>query len=234
LLTNLINIVTYRSGTPSPPVTTSLATVLPVALRVDGTPCLVVGASTSAARRATDLVDLGATVTLVHPAPTPALEALAAETGSLCLHRRSHQHGDAAGHRLVFAATTNAAIDARVAADGRAHHALVHVEDRPELCDFYLPAIHRSGPVAVAVTTSGASPALARWLRTRLGALVGPEVGVVATALAAARARLRGDGRSTEGLDWSTLLDDDLLGGGAPRSREEVEKVVDAWVKAHT
>lgn len=213
---------------------TPLATVLPIALRVDGTPCLVVGGGTPAARRATDLVDLGARVTLVDPAPAPALEALAAETGSLCLRRRSHQRGDAAGHRLVFAATATPAIDADVAEDGRAHHALVHVEDRPELCDFYLPAIHRSGPVAVAVTTSGASPALASWLRTRLGALVGPEIGVVATALAAARGRLRGAGRSTEGLDWSRLLDDDLLGGGGPRSREEVEAIVDAWVAAQS
>jgi siroheme synthase-like protein len=64
---------------------------------------------------------------------------------------------------------------------------LCNVADVPELCNFILPAIHRQGPITVAVSTGGASPALAKRLRTDVASLVGPEHAALALELEALR-----------------------------------------------
>ena len=64
---------------------------------------------------------------------------------------------------------------ARVFADATERRVFCNVEDVPELCTFILPALHRRGPITLAVSTSGASPALAQWLRDRFAAQIGPE-----------------------------------------------------------
>jgi len=63
----------------------------------------------------------------------------------------------------------------RVYADACARNVFCNVEDVPELCSFILPALHRRGPITLAVSTGGASPALAQWLRDRFGAQIGFE-----------------------------------------------------------
>ena len=58
-----------------------------------------------------------------------------------------------------------------------------NVADVPELCSFILPAVHREGPITIAVSTGGASPALAQWIRSRIAELVGPEHARIAEQL---------------------------------------------------
>ena len=79
--------------------------------------------------------------------------------------------------------------------------------DQPADCSFILPAIARNGPLAVAVSTGGASPALARRLRDHAGALLSDEVIALAAELQARRAAVREAGGSTEDVDWSGLID---------------------------
>ena len=64
---------------------------------------------------------------------------------------------------------------ARVYADATERRILCNVEDVPEQCSFILPALHRRGPITLAVSTSGASPALAQWLRDRFASQIGFE-----------------------------------------------------------
>jgi precorrin-2 dehydrogenase / sirohydrochlorin ferrochelatase len=63
----------------------------------------------------------------------------------------------------------------RVFADANAQNIFCNVEDVPALCSFILPAIHRRGDITLAVSTGGASPALAQWLRDRFAAQIGFE-----------------------------------------------------------
>ncbi|MGH8919120.1 MAG: precorrin-2 dehydrogenase/sirohydrochlorin ferrochelatase family protein, partial [Actinomycetes bacterium] len=129
----------------------------PVSLVVASRPCLVVGGGMVAARKVEGLVRSGAAVTVVAPQVAPSIEQLAATSG-VVIERRAYRAGEAAGYRLVITATGLPEVDAAVAADAGAGGVWVNSADDPEHCTFLLPAVHRDGPVTVAVSTGGASP----------------------------------------------------------------------------
>ena len=97
-----------------------------------------------------------------------------------------------------------------MAADARAAGVWVNSADDPAHCTFLLPAVHRDGRVSVAVSTGGASPALASWLRCRLAEACGEGLGALAQALEDARRKIQASGRPTGSVDWRTLLDGPL------------------------
>jgi siroheme synthase-like protein len=105
--------------------------------------------------------------------------------------------------RLVIAATGVEDVDADVSAQARSMGIWTNAADQPIDCEFILPAIARRGRVTVAVSTDGASPALARELRNVIDAFLTDEIGALAEALAAERAAVQADGRSTEDVDWT-------------------------------
>ncbi len=85
-----------------------------------------------------------------------------------------------AGYRLVVAATGDAAVNRAVFEDGEAAGVWVNSADDPASCSFILPAIARQGPVSVAISTSGYSPALASWLKEHVVEHLGPELAELA------------------------------------------------------
>ena len=123
------------------------------------------------------------------------------------LRQRPYQPADLEGVRLVVTATGDATVDATVAADATAAGIWVNAADQPADCSFILPAIARRGPLAIAVSTGGASPALARRLRDHAGALLTDDLVALAARLAAGRAEVRRGGGSTADVDWSALID---------------------------
>lgn len=125
--------------------------------------------------------------------------------------QRPYERGEVAGYRLVMAATSVPEVNAQVYDDCEAAGIWINAADEPESCSFTLPAVLRRAPVTIAVSTGGSSPALAAWLRGRLAELVGPEVGAAAEMLAEVRKELKAAGRSTEGVDWQSVLDSDML-----------------------
>jgi len=185
----------------------------PVALVVDGRRCLVVGGGPIATHKAEGLLNCRADVTVVAPQISERLRQLAVDAvsapaaeGRLMLEERSYRTGEASGYRLVLTATGDPAVDQAVAADAEAAGVWVNSADDVDNCTFMLPAVHRDGDVTVAVSTGGASPALAGWLRDRAAAAMGPEAGNMAVLLDEARRRVRAQGRSTEVTDWSAIL----------------------------
>lgn len=177
----------------------------PVSLDLQDRHCLVVGGGPVAARKTAGLVRAGAEVTVVAPRIDPAIESLAVH-----IERRPYRTGEAGAYQLVLTATGVPVVDRAVAADAEAAGRWVNSADDAEHCSFLLPAVHRQGSVTVAVSTGGASPALARWLRTRIAEILGGELGQLARLLEDARRRLRAAGRSTESVDWEGLLDGPL------------------------
>ena len=102
-----------------------------------------------------------------------------------------YRRSDLRGAFLVIAATSDRSVNERVSRDAEARGMLCNVADVPELCNFILPAVHREGPIAVAVSTGGASPALAKRLRSQIAELVGPEHAELAEELRSLRPEVK-------------------------------------------
>jgi precorrin-2 dehydrogenase / sirohydrochlorin ferrochelatase len=132
--------------------------------------CLVVGGGKVGLEKAKGLLDCGATVTVVAPQIEPELERLPVRW-----RRKPYEATDLEGNFLVVAATPVRSVNHQVFRDAEARSMLVNVVDTPDLCSFILPAVFRRDPIAVAVSTGGASPALAKRLRDDLGARIGEE-----------------------------------------------------------
>jgi precorrin-2 dehydrogenase / sirohydrochlorin ferrochelatase len=161
----------------------------PIFAIIDQKPCLVVGGGAVGERKVLDLCAVGARVTVVSPALTPRLAAMAA-AGEI-----RHLPGDfrpeqVAGMALVMAATDDPEVNARVSAAAGARNIWVNVADAPELCSFIVPAQVRRGDLTLAISTGGASPALARRLRQELEQYFGPEYAPYIRLLRQVRAAL--------------------------------------------
>jgi siroheme synthase-like protein len=135
-------------------------------------PCLVVGAGPVGLEKIEGLLAAGARITVVAPEALPEVRELARE-GSIAWERREYATDDLEGQMLVVAATSDTALNVRVFEDAERRAMLVNVVDVPPLCNFILPAIVRSGPIAIAISTSGASPALAKRLKREIAEAFG-------------------------------------------------------------
>jgi len=161
----------------------------PICLRIADRPCLVIGGGPIAEQKVRSLLAADANVTVVSPALTPGLAAWA-RTGRIAHVPRDYRRGDLAGATLVYAATDDEDLHAQVARDAQDAGILVNVVDRPHLCDFIVPSILAQGDLLVAVSTSGASPALATRIRRDLEASFGPEYAIALTVLRRLREQL--------------------------------------------
>jgi precorrin-2 dehydrogenase/sirohydrochlorin ferrochelatase len=168
----------------------------PAFLDLRGRRCLVVGGGEIGERKTHALLDCGARVTIVSPSVTTRLAALAA-SGRLVHRARPFRRSDPRGCALAVAATGDPRVDRVVAAAARRWRALVNVVDRPQHCDFIVPAVLRRGELQIAVSTGGRSPAIAREIRRRLERFFGPEYGELISRAGEARNRARAKARTS-------------------------------------
>lgn len=164
----------------------------PVFLRVEGEAVVIVGNGEEALAKARLLGQSSATLRIVSPEPEAGLHAWIAAHGA--------EHVEAAydpdhlvGAVLVFAATGDEALDRRISGDARSLGIPVNAVDRPELCDFYTPALINRAPLAIAIGTEGAGPVLAQIVRAKIDRLLSPSLGqlaVLANSLRDAAERL--------------------------------------------
>ena len=181
----------------------------PVMLDLEGRPCLVVGGGAVAARKIAALLEAGARVTVVSPTLCPAALDVARD-GGLRWWPREYADGDVGGFALVMAATGDATANARVAAAARARSIWVNSADDPERCDFILPSVLRRGELTVAVSTGGASPAVARVVREELEEALPADYAALLDVVADARRALRKHGIALDFERWRDALDGEL------------------------
>ncbi|HEV2759426.1 MAG TPA: bifunctional precorrin-2 dehydrogenase/sirohydrochlorin ferrochelatase [Acidimicrobiales bacterium] len=179
----------------------------PVNLVLAGRQCLVVGGGKIALRKVEGLLSCGARVRVVAPRITPELRKLTEVTFA----ERRWRPEDLAGVWLVIAATDDPAVNSAVYEAGERERIWVNGADDPANCSFTLPSVVRRGDLQIAVSTGGRSPALAGWLRRRIEGQIGPEYADLLEILATERDGLKAAGVSTEGLDWRSALDSDML-----------------------
>jgi siroheme synthase-like protein len=180
----------------------------PVFLDLHDVPVLVVGAGPIGARKVAGLHAAGAKVRLVATAIGGTVDH------DMCTEIREHPFSaaDLDGVRLVITATGDHDTDAAISDAARERGIWTNAADQPVDCDFILPAIANAGRVTAAISTDGASPALAKALRDRFAALLTDDVADLADELAAERAAVKERGESTEDVDWSPRIDR-VLGG---------------------
>lgn len=156
-------------------------------LKLTGRRCLVVGGGEVGLEKVEGLLACGGDITLIAPFAVEPLEQLAAE-GSIRWERREYAGKvDLEGAFMVIAATDDSEVNIRIFDDAEERAMLVNVVDVPPLCNFILPAIVRSGPLAIAISTAGASPALAKRMKREIAETYGEDHARLAVILNEAR-----------------------------------------------
>lgn len=154
-----------RSGDPS---------YYPAFINLKGKRCAVVGGGKIAERKILSLLRSGARVKVISPVITGILDKYK-EKGAIGHIKRNYKKGDLKNMFLVIAATSCDRVNEQVAGEAPC---LVNVVDSPEMANFIVPSVIRRGPLAVAVSTSGASPAAAKAIRKELKIMYGKDFGI--------------------------------------------------------
>jgi siroheme synthase-like protein len=225
----------------------------PIFVDLKNRPCLVAGGGTIALRKAEGLAICGAKVHIVSPEIVPELRALESREAVAAMRLRyepdgpreptaldhpvtfdvrKYRAGDLKGYAAVIAATNDRAVNARIYEEGRDLGVPVNVVDDPPLCGFILPSIIRRGPITIAFSTSGRSPALAKRLREYLERSIGPEYGDFAEMLGELRPLFK---RHVPTEEARNGVMDDMLSRGVLKllrqgKREEAREVAERCI----
>ena len=197
----------------------------PAYLDLTGRRCVVIGAGLVAERKVLQLLASEAQVTLVSPTATDELRRLAGE-GELRWIKRAYVRGDLAGAMLAIAATDEEEVNRQVHAEAEREKTLLNVVDVTPLCGFIAPSVVERGPVTVAISTGGASPALARKVRELMNGDQNPthneatdgaycrclEWADAAGVLGEVRSELKARGASPPPEAWQSAMDQELRG----------------------
>jgi precorrin-2 dehydrogenase / sirohydrochlorin ferrochelatase len=143
--------------------------LFPIFLKLTARPCIVIGAGHLAESKIESLQTANAQITVIAPQASDRILDWAA-SGELQFRQRAYQQGDLTGNFLVVAATNDPAVNRAVFAEATEKGVLCNAVDDPPFCDFYFPSVVRRGDLQIAISTSGASPALAQRLRKEINA----------------------------------------------------------------
>ena len=160
-------------------------------LRLTGRRCVVVGGGDVGLEKVEGLLACDADIVLIATDAIAPLRELA-EEGSIAWEQRPYETGDLEATFMAIAATNDTDVNIRVFEDAERRAMLVNVVDVPPLCNFILPAIVRRGPLAIAISTAGASPALAKRIKREIAEKYGPEHARLAELLNDARGWAKG------------------------------------------
>ena len=162
----------------------------PIFVEMQGRPVLLVGGGRVALEKIGKLVAAGARVTVIAPTLIDEVRAFA-DSDEAIWKPRPFAPGDTADFEMVMVATDDGAVNKTVADEARAAGIWVNAADDARNCDFILPSLAARGHIAIAISTGGTSPALARWLRSRMAEFLSEEVELLGNLLADVRLEVR-------------------------------------------
>ena len=204
---------------------------LPLFYDIKDKACTVIGAGGIAARKADLLKMAGANVTVISPVLGDEMNRFNDERKIQWI-QKTFQDGDLADSVLVIAATSDKNVNAKVAAEAESLKIPCNVVDNPELCSFIMPSIINRDPVQIAISTGGASPVLARLIRTNLESCTPSAYG----KLAALARQYRSDVKKTfpkveeRRKFWESILEgpvsEHVFAGRNDDARELLEKLI--------
>jgi len=184
----------------------------PAYLDLRDRPCMVIGGGTVAERKTLSLLEAGAEVTIISPALTPKLHEFS-DAGKITHLKKQYEENDLSGQFLVIAATPSAEVNTLVARACRKMHTLVNVAVPPEESSFIVPSVVERGDLMIAISTSGASPALAKKIRQDIEQRYGSEYGLFLDKMSAIRNRVLEevpDGQKRHAV-FQAIVDSDVI-----------------------
>lgn len=202
---------------------------LPISLKLQDEPVALIGAGTVATRKARLLLLAGANLTVIAPEITPELERMLAEHGGIW-QQATYQETDLHGRKLVVAATPEKAVNKTIYQNATALNLPVNVVDAPDLCTFIFPSIVDRTPVTIAISSSGKSPVLARFLRRKIEAMVPATYGRLAEFAGSMRGKVKAKipAESPRRLFWEQAIEgaigEQVLVGNEGRAEELLEQ----------
>lgn len=161
-------------------------------LKLTGRKCLVVGGGDIGLEKIEGLLACDGEIVLIAPDACDAVKDLAAEGSIEWIQREYAGPEDLEGKFMVIAATNDSEVNIKIYYDGEKRAMLANVVDVPPLCNFILPAIVRTGPLAIAISTAGASPALAKRMKREISEIFGEDYARLAVILNDARGWAKG------------------------------------------
>ncbi len=189
-----------------------MTTYYPVYLNLRGRLCVIVGGGTVAEGKIDRLLDSGAEIRVVSPDATPGIRQFAAD-GTVRWEQRKYEYGDLTGAFIAIAATNVREVNRRIFDEANERGVILNAVDDPPNCSFIAPSIVRRGPVTLAISTGGVSPALARKLREALQNSEDLAWADLSGVMAVARSHLREAGllSSIDPQRWQCCIDGELL-----------------------
>ncbi|MBF0225371.1 MAG: bifunctional precorrin-2 dehydrogenase/sirohydrochlorin ferrochelatase [Desulfobacterales bacterium] len=184
----------------------------PIILDITDKNCLVVGGGAVATRKAKSLLEGEANVTIVSLEFTAELK-LMAEKGELKIIKKGYDSLDIDKMFLVIGATDNEALNLKIYEDAKARNLLCNIVDFPKGCNFILPSVIKRGDLMVSISTSGKSPAFARYLREKFENNFGIEYEIFLKLMGSIRTKLLLQAKSPE-IHKNTflkLIESDIL-----------------------
>ena len=205
---------------------------LPIFMNVQGQNCLVIGGGKIASRKVFTLLRAGASVSVVSPELCQDL-TIRKNEAEISHIDRPFEEGDLEGCKIVIAATDDNTVNSNVSKLAKARGIPVNVVDAPDLCTFIVPSIIDRNPVQIAISTGGASPVLARLLRSRLETFIPSSYGRLATLLESFREKVKAKFTNTDDIRtfWEHILEgpvaENLIAGKDKLAKELLESAVD-------
>ena len=190
----------------------ALGPFFPIFVDVTTRPILVIGGGNVGLEKTSVLLraDAGA-VAVISPALEDGLRA-ERDAGRIRHIDRRYSEGDMVGYEMVFIATDDRSANARIRAEGRRRGIWVNAADDPGNCDFILPSVVRQGPITIAISTGGGSPAMARRVREELSDYFSEDFVPLADLLSEVRSDLKARGvlPAISPETWQRAIDGNL------------------------
>lgn len=190
----------------------------PIMVNMNGKPAVIVGGGEVAARKVSDLIEAGALVKVISPEfHEDIIKTADSYKDKVVLLKRKYGKNDLQGAFIVFSATNDSAVNAEVFREAEERGILINAVDDPPNCSFYVPSFVRKGDLLFALSTGGASPAMAARLRREIEKHIPEDIDLILEKLKIARALLKEDecfsciDSSERGKILKKIVSDDTL-----------------------
>ena len=187
-----------------------MTTFYPVFLNLTGRRCVIIGGGQVAEGKVSKLLDSGAKIIVISPDATQGIRDYA-DSGQIEYNLRKYQEGDLNGAFLVVAATNDRVVNQEIFEEAEKSGILLNAVDDMPRCSFIAPSIVEKGPITVAISTGGASPALARKLREKLEVSPALDWADATNMLSHARQIIKDKQIALDPQRWQCCMTDELL-----------------------